>query len=352
MRKLYLLLAWLSLSDSAISQNLVAYYPFNGNSNDAIGNIHSGIVTGASLTSDRFSNNNRAYNFNGSSDYIEITSANTLRLPEYTYAAWIYPTANPPGGPIQTGGATILDIGGIIGDQVLNIGNFIGTYIGIGGFGYYLGGGTYNTQTGVLPAINQWYHVVGTRSTTYYKLYINGMLIQSVPLLPLLPEYDVSTVGFIGKRNNDIQYFNGKLDDIRIYDAAMTETQVKDLYTSESMVAYYPFNGNANDETGNGNNSTYIGTGVTLTTDRYGNANKAYYFDGAAGSYIRIPADNFPATNRTISFWFNADDPAVYRVPFSYGGNGCDASCFLMILNQSGTGTYTKTGHCNAERLI
>ncbi|MBL0057141.1 MAG: beta-propeller fold lactonase family protein [Chitinophagaceae bacterium] len=350
--RIFLLLAWLSLSASSLSQNLVAYYPFNGNANDAIGNIHSGIVAGASLTSDRFSNNNRAYNFNGSSDYIEITSANTLRLPEYTYSAWIYPTANPPGGPIQTGGATILGIGGNIGDQVLNIGNFIGTYIGIGGFGYYLGGGTYNTQTGVLPAINQWYHVVGTRSTTHYKLYINGMLIQSVPLSPIAPEYDVSTVGYIGKRIGDFQYFNGKLDDIRIYDAALSDAQVQNLYASESLVAYFPFNGNAIDESGNGNNSTYLGTGVTLTTDRFGNANKAYHFDGAVGSYIRVPAGNFPTTDRTVSFWFNAERLDYYLpTPFSYGGNVCNDNFITVLNHYSWPNTYTVIAHCATNRI-
>jgi len=46
----------------------------------------------------------------------------------------------------------------------------------------------------------------------------------------------------------------------------------------DGLVAYYPFNGNANDESGNGNNGTVYG--ATLTTDRFGNTNKAYSFDG------------------------------------------------------------------------
>jgi hypothetical protein len=46
----------------------------------------------------------------------------------------------------------------------------------------------------------------------------------------------------------------------------------------EGLVAYYPFNGNANDESGNGNHGTV--RGATLTQDRFGNPNSAYYFDG------------------------------------------------------------------------
>ncbi len=47
---------------------------------------------------------------------------------------------------------------------------------------------------------------------------------------------------------------------------------------SDGLVAYYPFNGNANDESGNGNNG--IVHGATLTADRSGNANSAYSFNG------------------------------------------------------------------------
>ncbi|MBK7001990.1 MAG: DUF1566 domain-containing protein [Rhodoferax sp.] len=50
---------------------------------------------------------------------------------------------------------------------------------------------------------------------------------------------------------------------------------------TSGLVAYYPFNGNANDESGNNNNGTVYG--AILTTDRFGNANRAYSFDGVSG---------------------------------------------------------------------
>jgi hypothetical protein len=52
------------------------------------------------------------------------------------------------------------------------------------------------------------------------------------------------------------------------------------------LVASYPFNGNADDESGNGNHGTVLGT--VLTTDRFGNENSAYEFDGSS-TYITIP---------------------------------------------------------------
>ena len=69
-------------------------------------------------------------------------------------------------------------------------------------------------------------------------------------------------------------------------------------------MAYWPFDGNANDASGNGNHGTTHG--VTLTTDRFGNENGAYYFDGDVKSFIEVP--NSPSlqniTQRiTISAW-------------------------------------------------
>jgi gliding motility-associated-like protein len=75
------------------------------------------------------------------------------------------------------------------------------------------------------------------------------------------------------------------------------------LSLQDSLVAWYPFNGNPDDETGNGNNGTVIGN-VLLTTDRYGNANSAYEFPGEAFNYISVPHSSFLELNSfTISAW-------------------------------------------------
>ena len=55
--------------------------------------------------------------------------------------------------------------------------------------------------------------------------------------------------------------------------------QVPNYVPTTGLVAYYGFNGNANDLSGNGNNGTV--TGATLTTDRFGNNSSAYSFNGA-----------------------------------------------------------------------
>jgi uncharacterized protein (TIGR02145 family) len=70
----------------------------------------------------------------------------------------------------------------------------------------------------------------------------------------------------------------------------------------DGLNAYYPFNDNANDESGNDNNGTVYG--AVLTTDRFNIVNHAYYFDG---SDDRITTSFNPSNINTISVWFNAD---------------------------------------------
>lgn len=70
----------------------------------------------------------------------------------------------------------------------------------------------------------------------------------------------------------------------------------------EGLVAWYPFNGNANDESGNNNNGTIHG-GVVTTSDRFNESNKAYIFNGTSG-YIEIPTlNNFQYKPITYSAW-------------------------------------------------
>lgn len=97
---------------------------------------------------------------------------------------------------------------------------------------------------------------------------------------------------------------------------------------TNGLVGYYPFNGNANDESGNGNNG--IINGATLTIDRCLSPDSAYYFNGT-DNYIKLPY-TFDFSSRTIDLWFNTDNAdysssygAIYQSDnpnLSYGASG------------------------------
>ncbi len=96
-----------------------------------------------------------------------------------------------------------------------------------------------------------------------------------------------------------------------------TESETEDREIPDPIV-YYPFNGNANDESGNGNDG--VVEGATLTTDRLGNTSSAYSFDGT-NDYIIAADSSFPAGGeaRTIALWFKTSTVVEGGMLVNYG---------------------------------
>jgi hypothetical protein len=106
--------------------------------------------------------------------------------------------------------------------------------------------------------------------------------------------------------------------------ATITIAQVPSYIPTNGLVAWYPFNGNANDSSGNGKNGTIYG-GVTLTTDRFGNPNNSYYFDGTTGSIL---ADTFYISNDfTVSFWYLASSSINLSASNTQANSGSTILC-------------------------
>ena len=120
----------------------------------------------------------------------------------------------------------------------------------------------------------------------------------------------------------------------------LTHAQIPNYVPSNGLVGWWPFNGNANDESGNGNNGTV--NGATLTTDRFGNADLAYNFNGET---ILIPLTQqmvlMPV--RTISLWFKSTQPQsggrLFEATNYSWGIGCYNStsfdCWYQKSNQA-----------------
>jgi hypothetical protein len=116
-----------------------------------------------------------------------------------------------------------------------------------------------------------------------------------------------------------------------------TMAQVPSYVPTNGLVGYWPFNGNANDASGNGNNGTV--TGATLVNDRFGQANTAYNFDGVS-NYIDVPSSslisNYP-NGQTISFWFKIttfpNDGKEHYIISKTSSNGQANSYFQIFLS-------------------
>ncbi|MBU6204586.1 MAG: fibronectin type III domain-containing protein [Bacteroidetes bacterium] len=116
---------------------------------------------------------------------------------------------------------------------------------------------------------------------------------------------------------------------------------------TNGLVGWWPFNGNANDESGNGNNAVLQGN-ASFATDRYSVANSSYLGDLTSGADITAQ-NNFPFGNseRTISLWFqnSMPYPGGNRQLFSYGDNNSGGRFGLYL-----DGAFIGVEHVNGAR--
>jgi hypothetical protein len=219
-----------------VLNGLIAYYPFNGNVNDESGYSNNGTNYGASPATDRKGNPGRAMSFNGTSNYIQIPTSSSFQSisSEITISAWLKKGSASLQEQIIVSRRDNTDPGIHF---VMQISPLAGLLFLTGGVGTPNPGYTYlQTQTTSYPKLNDgnWHNVVAVHkygTGTSSALYIDGVLVASTWLL-VGPNYPVNIKNvdvFIGKQNvapPSSGFANGYLDDIRIYNRALTLQEI------------------------------------------------------------------------------------------------------------------------------
>ena len=327
------------------TDGLVGWWPFNGNANDESGNGNDGVVNGATLTEDRFGNIESAYGFNG--DFQNISKANfAINNGSVSISFWFKAeninntmrivTQDWNGN--QGAFSTHLD------QQSLVFGYFGFVTRDNSNTQYHL----WNTNT---TAPGGWHFIAATASGEMNMLYLDGVLIDSI-ISPNLKS-SVSTLFFGGDNSYP---FNGSLDDIAIYNRALTEQEIQNLYTGttpppcvslpsnlqQGLVGYWPFCGNANDESGNGNDG--VVNGATLTEDRFGNAGAAYGFDGV-DDFIEVQ-DNALLRPEIISLSCWVNQLASDTMQLIYKGDPANADNEMYAINSRYSFGFKSNSNC------
>ena len=218
-------------SNNPITAGLVAAYEFTGNADDVSGNGNNGVVNGATLTADRFGNAGSAYSFDGVDDY--INSSDTFAPQgDGAISFWFRDTS----GSLQGGGivSSRSDNGYLDGD--LLIGNEEG---GPGFRSIFWGDGHQNGwggTGGLVPPVDTWHHaVLSWGSSDAAHLYIDDLeILPSAPTYPIFGNLPVA----IGRQGclcggvPNYKYFVGLIDDVYIYDRALSPTEVSTLYST------------------------------------------------------------------------------------------------------------------------
>jgi hypothetical protein len=195
---------------------LIARYLLNNNANDSIGS-NDGAVIGATPTTDRFNQANAAYNFNGSNSRIEFSAPPPLtQAVSWTISAWVKPSSFGQAGLAVYVG---LDNGG-----------------SSDGFGFGLNGNS--TLQGFAPAAagffssgqafpntTEWVHVTMRRTNGIISFYMNGVKTPSDSTVNITLPTDFT----IGSQNG-LRFFPGSVDDVRIYNRALSTNEIVQVY--------------------------------------------------------------------------------------------------------------------------
>ncbi|MBV6505562.1 MAG: hypothetical protein ILNGONEN_01125 [Syntrophorhabdaceae bacterium] len=199
--------------DADIDSGLVAYYPFNGNANDESGHGNNGTVVGATLTTDRLGKSNSAYSFDGVGDYIS-TSLTPNRI--FSISIWYNKH------DVQNNNAGLLSTysGGF---------NYSGVYYAMNGGGDWIRCDGNSLDGFSTPALI-WKHIVIVSDGVRVKVYEN-----TSKKLDFSGTTNHSNRLVIGDSRYNGRYFTGKIDDIRVYNRALTEEEVRELYEDKNI---------------------------------------------------------------------------------------------------------------------
>lgn len=238
----FLFIVSLLTAQKDITTGLALHYNFNSQVTDISGNNNHPVFNNTSFTADRFGNANSAVHFNGTSSYIQVPNNPSLNFKNtITLSAWVRPTGFyydichassilnkgtadyfPGNYSLRFDDALQTEGKGCSGDRLkdsLHM-NFRAT-------------GTPLKPYGPFIEKNKWYHVVYTNNGSSATLYVDCEIKYTVPFKESFTNKDDL---FLGKTNDEFFpfWFNGDLDDVRIYGTALSKTEVEQLCAEEN----------------------------------------------------------------------------------------------------------------------
>jgi uncharacterized protein (TIGR02145 family) len=222
------------------TNGLVGWWGFNGNAQDGSGNGNHGTVNGATLTTDRFGNQNGAYSYDGINDYIQTSFSGPQGNSPRTISIWFKTSQLHTSNPIP----------GYMNEQMCLVSYGNSSYAG-GTFDCSINhncqGVTLDVAGGLFtrPSVtnnNLWHNLIFVYDGLNYQnvfTYYDGIM-QQTSLFCAGTSHPINTgnsypITFANYANvsTGIRHFNGSLDDIGIWNRALTPQEITNLYNSQ-----------------------------------------------------------------------------------------------------------------------
>lgn len=282
-----------------------------------------------------FAQSQNALDFDGINDYVTMSASGPTGISNRTVEAWIKTSAN------QQSQQVLVDWG------TMPIGNrFTLNIIAFGKLRIEIGGNGFNSVASIADGV--WHHVAVTydnSATTKAQLYIDGVADASGNFTVTMNTNSTGPI-IIGRRNDATSYFDGQMDEVRVWNVARTSTEIQASMNSnacggsQGLVAYYNFNHG----TAGGNNS-----GVTTLTDYAGTNNGTltnFALSGSSSNWVTgksltsSSSDSVAVVDSLCDGYKYFMGPFTYNAPGVYidtlsNSTGCDSIIHLTLYAKS-----------------
>lgn len=349
-------------TNNPLWNSLVAYYTGDNTPNDSKGTYNGTLVNGATYSTGKIGS---AFSLDGINDYVNIpTFGASFSSPSsaHSYSAWVNTIGNGYNILIQNGNT---GMGTMMGFQNSRL-------------NMWYRGGNVSVQSTATISNNVWVHIASTYDGSgTIKLYINGALDSTFTGKTWIDGGGAcaTNIGSYQRFNVGLDptlFFNGKIDEVGVWNRALTEAEVTELYNGGAGKQYVAPAPTSIITTGlvmnldAGNTLSYAGTGTTWT-DLSGNANNGtlvngvgysstnggtMVFDGINDMVSVAHSPNLNSTKITVSMWIKfGSSLSTDKVLFSKGSEGSRTYWFY-----ESNGVYFAyggfTGRIPAEILV
>ena len=349
-----------------LNTGLVAYYPFNGNANDASGNGNNGSPTpSVTYGVDRFGASSSAALFDGTTNtYVDLPTLTTFQYRPATYSAWFKLAAYLPAQTPDMSSMLMMNLMGrercydgfqgaiILGSEEYTYGyaNDLIFYSGSGGIHFWR-----------TPPLQTWTHVAMTIDpTSRVCLYDNGEKVaDEVYHYNQYSQFSFRIGGSSPSMDGDgyghgRYFWNGIIDDVRIYNRALSATEVQALYNLQPT---QPAVTNVRASQRSGTNLVdvwYDLSGATapvvVSVSISTNVGASYNLQPASLTGNSVTAPVGSGTSRHLVWDAGADWPGQYSrqmrvlVSVPSGGGSAQATSPMFTLDTRSVPTGTLTG--------
>ena len=211
-------------------------------------------------------------------------------------------------------------------------------------------GGSFITSIVTIPSTNQWYHAVGTYDGNNIKLYLNGVLMDTDAQTGLIDNGARAYVSIGSSDETPSQLYNGVIDDARVYNRALSGTEVSQLYNwSPGPVAYWKFDESSGGYSydSSGNSFTGTNTSIDWVNGKYGGAAK---LNNTSDQVTVSHSDTLTFTNAmTYSAWISPTSLSGNQIVLTKRGASWVGYELVFWNSYANLDVRARTGDCGTS---